>query len=626
MPVTRRKKRLFIAGSFAFVALIIIASFGMRAGGDAAKRDALLARPLRPPPRVIVDRVVQEDVVDNVWATATTRAIHTEAVPAQIAGRAEQVLVDIGDYVRAGDLLVTFHDDDILADVANLRGGLASARAALAFAEWDYANKLRLFESGDRALGGIVTQEAVQIARRERDSTRARAATSEAQLYGALQRLGYTAVLAPRTGLISTRDVEAGQWVTTGRTMFEIVDLSAVEARVRLAAGDLVDVRVGTQVGPLDFAGVDLNGVTGTVIAAAPVPTAEAGVYDVKLRIDKPTALWESRRPLDPKPLTGPGRVGAPGDGFPFALNGASHDNWSGAAIFDQPPADLSQAGLGAWTAPTLPPPRGRALDPTIESLRSTVSEEREHAYVQLIASADPRAVVPLRRALANETDDRMRVFAAAAMAFSGDFDGVRVLFERGMATSDNAVRIQAFEVLTVLAGGNFEFDPTRPATDQPRPTATWQAWFADRVAEESARAARRDRLEAGVAGRIRISRGVIREAIVVPEIAVQVTGTESFVWRLHSQQAEVYVFGPASLVPLNLLVRVPVRVDRYLEGRIIVSRPPALPPERRWLLPFDWVVVSEQRGVGSDTAVDAITREGKRLSQVDETVFGEQD
>lgn len=74
----------------------------LAAGGYGAWRYAFPEAPPAPPPTVAVHRA---DLEDTVLANGTLEAVNMVSVGAQVSGQVKTLAVDVGDKVKAGDLI-----------------------------------------------------------------------------------------------------------------------------------------------------------------------------------------------------------------------------------------------------------------------------------------------------------------------------------------------------------------------------------------------------------------------------------------------------------------------------------------------------------------------------------------
>lgn len=184
-------------------------------------------------------------LVGEVLGTGTLEARVSATISSRIAGRVAEVLVDQGDTVRAGDLLVRLDDEELQQQVAIAEANVAAAQAAVTRLTADKGRAAAVFDQAERHHGrisrllstGTATQEefdraAEALAVAVADVSRSEAGISEAQqeLVAAEKTLEYhrarlrdTRVVAPFDGLIVSRQREAGDVVVPGSATLTLI-------------------------------------------------------------------------------------------------------------------------------------------------------------------------------------------------------------------------------------------------------------------------------------------------------------------------------------------------------------------------------------------------------------------
>ncbi len=156
-------------------------------------------------------------------------------------GRISQVLVEVGDHVRAGQVLARLDTSVIAPQVANLRAALEQNRAEAALAEADYKRAEAIAGSV-----GALSRAEVDKRRSQVATSAARVKAAEAQLAEAQARLGRPGIRAPADGIVLTRSAEVGQAVTPGgTTLFRLARGGEIEMRAQAAEQDLPRLAVG---------------------------------------------------------------------------------------------------------------------------------------------------------------------------------------------------------------------------------------------------------------------------------------------------------------------------------------------------------------------------------------------
>jgi len=237
----RRKSYVLIA-----VVAIVLALLVVQVSRKQWQKDEDLNVTAKALP-VTIAAVVQHEFTDDVEAVGTLKARETSLLSPKVAGPVNQVLVDIGDPVIAGEVVIRLDRTNYGLGVKQAQAALAAAEAAVsqADAQFEQAEKefhraaelleekvipQSRFEAAEAAFKSA--REAVSHAKAQRD--RARAA-----LETALEHLKDTEIRSPISGAVVERTVEIGQAVEPGVQLLRIIDQSYLKADIDLPEGDI---------------------------------------------------------------------------------------------------------------------------------------------------------------------------------------------------------------------------------------------------------------------------------------------------------------------------------------------------------------------------------------------------
>jgi RND family efflux transporter MFP subunit len=272
---TRRKRRLIIGGAILLIALIAAAL--LLRGGETPPPAATAL------PRVTVIVPGRQTVTNMISATGTLAA--RREMPVGVAGEGgmiARVLVEPGDWVRAGQTLATI-ERSVQAEEANALAAsirVARADAALAESELDRARQL--------VARGFISKADIDRKTATRDAALARVNVAQAQLGEQRARIGRLDIRSPASGLVLTRAVEPGQVVGAGQgALFRVAKSGEMELLAKLAETDLAQLRAGV---PADVTPVGTTvTLQGLVWQLSPVidPQTRQGVARIALAYDK---------------------------------------------------------------------------------------------------------------------------------------------------------------------------------------------------------------------------------------------------------------------------------------------------------------------------------------------------
>jgi HlyD family secretion protein len=211
------------------------------------------------PTRVTVVQAAQGELAPALFGIGTVEARRNYLIGPTAAGRVLAVAVDVGDAVRAGQLLAEMDPVDLeeraaAVDAAIARAGSlvaamdAQRRDALARQELAAVNARRYVELGAK---NFISAGAVEARLQEQASADAGVSAADANLAAARQDLQRLAaeraglrqqranvrLLAPSDGVVVSRDAEPGSTVVAGQAVLRVIEPSSLWVKVRLDQG-----------------------------------------------------------------------------------------------------------------------------------------------------------------------------------------------------------------------------------------------------------------------------------------------------------------------------------------------------------------------------------------------------
>jgi membrane fusion protein (multidrug efflux system) len=196
-------------------------------GGDAAPEAGDAAPPGRTT-NVHVFRADPDTLTLISRLPATVRAQRRATLSFQEPGTLSLVLADLGDQVRRGELLARL-DTDVLEAAA------VEAEAGLKFQTYNHERARQLHAEG------TISEQDYYAAEYAWKSATAAARTVRARLENSELR-------APFGGTVARRSAEAGDVVTPGTPVYDLVQADTVKVEVWVPETDIVDFAVGRPV------------------------------------------------------------------------------------------------------------------------------------------------------------------------------------------------------------------------------------------------------------------------------------------------------------------------------------------------------------------------------------------
>ncbi|HAE48917.1 MAG TPA: efflux transporter periplasmic adaptor subunit, partial [Tistrella mobilis] len=219
----------------------------LAAAGYGIWRYAFPEAPPAPPPTVAVHRA---DLEDTVLANGTLEAIKMVSVGAQVSGQIKTLAVDVGDKVKAGDLIAEIDSLNQQNDLRNAEAALANVRAqyrakqaALKQAELAFRRERELLAGRAGARADYENAEAtLATTKAELAALEAQIAQAEITVDTAKVDLGYTRITAPMDGTIVAVVAKEGQTVNAVQSAPTIVMLAQLDTMTVTAEVSEADV------------------------------------------------------------------------------------------------------------------------------------------------------------------------------------------------------------------------------------------------------------------------------------------------------------------------------------------------------------------------------------------------
>ncbi len=250
-PKTKRRLSLIALGVMLVVALAFVV---LRSG------------PLAPT-RVTVVQVKEGSFEPALFGIGTVEARRNWMIGPTVAGRVLSVKVDVGDVVKAGQLLAEMDPVDIDQRLTSFDASIERARSAHAatLAQQADANARReLALSNMRRNQNLADKEfisagALEARAQEKISADAALEAARANALGAVQDLdrikadraalmqqrANVRLVAPADGVVSARDAEAGSTVVAGQSVLRLIDPASLWIKLRVDQGRSAGLAAG---------------------------------------------------------------------------------------------------------------------------------------------------------------------------------------------------------------------------------------------------------------------------------------------------------------------------------------------------------------------------------------------
>ena len=312
-PPSKKKRNLLIAGGVVALAVTTVALANLQPAAPSVERST-----------IIIDQVKRGELLRQVRGPGSLVPEDIHWISAVTQGRVERVLVQPGEVVKPGTVLLELSNPDEQLGALDAERGLTAAQATLvqlktnlesqrlgqqstvASARSNYQESKRQFDvavqlSKDKMISSQDLEKAkdnemegrtrLDVAERQltlmTDAVASQVAAQEANVVGQQRlvdmhktRIASMQVRSPSNGVVQDLTLQSGQWVMSGSTIARVVEPTHLKAVLRIPETQAKDVSIGLK------AEVDTrNGiVAGHVIRID--PGSQGGTVGVDVSLD----------------------------------------------------------------------------------------------------------------------------------------------------------------------------------------------------------------------------------------------------------------------------------------------------------------------------------------------------
>jgi len=207
-------------------------------------------------------------------------------VLAEAAREIKQLMVEEGDRVRRGQVLIRLEDDEQRTEISRIESQLGKAHRELARRENLFKQEL--------------------ISEQEFNDANYDVEQLELAMADARRQLSYTEVTAPISGTITLRLVKVGDHISMNQHLFDIIDFNSIVARVYVPEKELARLKKGLaaritaqalgseeRLGTVDRIAPIVDSRTGTVKVTVAMPPSEGLLPGMYVSVDIVTEIHE---------------------------------------------------------------------------------------------------------------------------------------------------------------------------------------------------------------------------------------------------------------------------------------------------------------------------------------------
>lgn len=193
--------------------------------------------------RPVLSALVEPAGDERGLVTGVVRSTASHEIAAEAPGRVLRLAVDVGDRVRAGQVMAELDAEPARLLAVQAAAQAAAAKSELGRAESEAQRQARLAEVGATSVSTLETARVEAATARRRYE----AATSQADL--ANRNLKLAVVRAPMDGVVSARHVQLSSLATAGAALFSLDGDGALEILAPAPTGLLASLQPGATAG-----------------------------------------------------------------------------------------------------------------------------------------------------------------------------------------------------------------------------------------------------------------------------------------------------------------------------------------------------------------------------------------
>ncbi|MCG8435353.1 MAG: efflux RND transporter periplasmic adaptor subunit [Gammaproteobacteria bacterium] len=179
-----------------------------------------------PPAPVRVDNASKQEMSSTLWAPGTVVSRNDANIAAEVNGRLSS-MVEVGDYVRKGDVIAQIDDRFLQLQLRENEANIAQLEANLKYTEQQLERQQTL------SAQNIASKTQYDEALSQRDIARQQLLQARVTREQTLFQLERSKVIAPFSGKIVARLSQPGEFISVGGELVRLVDIENIEIRAQ---------------------------------------------------------------------------------------------------------------------------------------------------------------------------------------------------------------------------------------------------------------------------------------------------------------------------------------------------------------------------------------------------------
>ena len=254
---------------------------------EVKKEDTAVSPQARPEERPVLVRtykIKRRDFRDPLSVMGTVKGRLEIDLKFELNGERNAINFREGEKVKKGDIIATLKDKD-----ARLRLEYTQSKLKAAQAAYETSKKKQEIHQGLYDAGAIIRAKLEEVSL-EAENARLQMETVKAELKLAQSELAKTKLHSPREGIMGSRDVEIGEFVTPNDKVASLVVTDEVYVEVGIIERDIDKIKLGqkAQVNVDAYPKIDFMGEVDNI---SPLVEGRSRTLTAKIKVANPQGL-----------------------------------------------------------------------------------------------------------------------------------------------------------------------------------------------------------------------------------------------------------------------------------------------------------------------------------------------
>lgn len=216
--------------------------------------------------------------------TGTVIAKQQASLSARLTAKVSEVLVDVGESVKAGEILMRLENADLAAKLKQAQQALSAADAQRSALRKEYRRSKELLQKK------LVPQSQFDQVESQLKSAQAIFMQAQAAVSEAHTQFDFSIITAPFNGVITQRNINLGDTASPNMTLLQLYNPTELQLRVDISESVINHVRLGAKM-DFELPTFNVQGV-GHVQEIAPAADTTSRSYIVKVGLNEELAIY----------------------------------------------------------------------------------------------------------------------------------------------------------------------------------------------------------------------------------------------------------------------------------------------------------------------------------------------